>query len=179
MDGKTIKALETCHDLEIRRSSGFAKPGRDIAALAGIQIVCFVVLTRFEPRFFIIHLYQMVPYAAILLLVGYALDRWAYAIGALVSIAWLGLAYMAGILGSAVERLRMPAHSDATANLIAVLALMTAIVAVLMIVLWRIRWVKGDSARRANRRILLLSLAMVCAYYLVLARWFWDMIRDV
>ena len=178
MDGKTIKALETCHDLEIRRT-GFTKPGRDIAALAGIQIVCFLALTGLEPRFFIIHLYQMIPYGAILVLVGYALDRWAYAIGALVSIVWLGLAYIAGILSSAVERLRIPAHYDATANLIAVLALMTAIVAVLMTVLCRIHWVKADSERRANRRIFLLSSAMVCAYYLVLARWFWDMIRDV
>jgi hypothetical protein len=179
MDGKTIKVLETCHDLETRGSSGLAKPGRDIAALAGIQIVCFLVLTRFEPRFFIIHLYQMVPYAAILLLVGYSLLRWAYAIGALVSILWLGLAYEAGLLGSAVERLRIPANSDTAANLVAVLALVTGVVAVLMTVLCRVHWVKGDSQSRANRRVFLLSLAMVCAYYLVLAHWFWDMIRDV
>ena len=67
----------------------FQKPGRDVALLATTQLVCFLILTRFEPGFFIIHLYQTLPYVAILLLVGYSLDRWAYAIGGLVSIVWL------------------------------------------------------------------------------------------
>lgn len=156
----------------------FREPGRDVALLATIQIVCFLILTRFEPRFFIIHLYQMVPYAAILLLVGYSLDRWAYAIGGLVSTVWLGLAYTAGLLGSAAERLRTPANSATTDNLVAVLALAIAFLAVLMTVLCRIHWVKEHSELRARRRIFLLSLAMVCAYYLALAHWFWDMIRD-
>jgi len=154
------------------------KPGRDVALLAAVQIVCFLMLMILEPRFFIIHLYQMIPYGAILLLVGYSLDRWAYAIGGLVSMVWLGLAYMAGLLGSAVERLRTPANSATTDILIAVLALATAAVAVLMTVLCRVHWVKEDTERRANRRIILLSSAMVCSYYLVLAHWFWNMIRD-
>lgn len=156
----------------------FRKPGRDVALLAATQIVCFLVLTRLEPHYFIIHLYQMIPYAAILLLVGYSLDRWAYAVGAFVSIAWLGLAYIAGLLGSAVERLGTPWNSNTADNLVTVLALATALLAVLMIVLCRVHWFKGDSERRANLRVFLLSLAMVGAYYLVLAHWFWDMISD-
>ena len=154
------------------------KIGGDVALLAAVQVVCFLILTQLEPHFFIIHLYQMIPYAAVVLLVRYSLDRWAYMIGSLVSIVWLGLAYTAGLLGSAVERLRTPGNSDTTGNLVAVLALATAALAVLMTVLCRVHWVKTNYERRASRPIFLLSLAMVFAYYLVLAHWFWDLIRD-
>lgn len=177
MDRQTIRALGT--HTGTQRSVVFSKPGRDVALLAVVQIVWFLMLTQLEPRFFIIHLYQMIPYAAILVLVGYSLDRWAYAIGALVSIFWLGLSYMADLLSAAVERLWAPGNSYTADNVVAVLVLATAALAVLMIVVCRVHWVKEDSERRANRRILLLSLAIVGAYYLVLGHWFWDMIRDV
>lgn len=162
----------------LQRMAVFRKPGSDVALLAAVQIVCFLMLMRLEPSFVIIHLYQTIPYAAILLLVGYSLDRWAYAIGALVSIIWLGLAYMAGLLSSAAERLRTLRNSDTADNLVAVLALATAGLAVLITVLCRIHWVKEHFERRANRRIFAISLAMVAVYYLVLALWFWDMIPD-
>ena len=64
----------SCH----RRVSGLLKPGRNVATLAGAQILCFLVLTQLEPRFFIIHLYQLIPYVAILILLGYGQARWAY-----------------------------------------------------------------------------------------------------
>lgn len=162
----------------LRRSSVFRKLGVDVALLAAVQIVCFLILVRLEPRFFIIHLYQMIPYVAILVLVGYSLHRWAYTIGALVSIVWLGLAYTAGLLGLAVERLRTSANSGIAANFPAGLALATAAVAVLMIVLFRVHWTKEHSERRANRRIFFLSLAFVAVYYIALLHWFWDMIRN-
>lgn len=162
----------------LHRMAVFRKPGSDVAFLAAVQIFCFLMLTRLEPSFFIIHLYQTIPYAAILLLVGYSLDRYAYAIGALVSIVWLGLAYMTGLLSSAAERLRTPGNSDTADNLVAVLALATAGLALLITVLCRIHWVKEHFEGRANHRIFFVSLAMVAVYYLVLAHWFWDMIPD-
>lgn len=162
----------------LHRMAVFRKPGSDVALLAAVQIFCFLTLMRLEHRFFIIHLYQMIPYAAIVLLVGYSLNRFAYAIGALVSIVWLGLAYMAGLLSSAAERLRTPGNSDAADKLVAILALAMAGLALLITVLCRIHWVKEHFERRANHRIFFISLAMVAVYYLVLAHWFWDMILD-
>jgi len=53
--------------LRTRGLTAFLKPGRDIAILAGLQIIFFLVLTRLEPRFFIIHLYQLIPYVSIVL----------------------------------------------------------------------------------------------------------------
>lgn len=179
MNRQDLTALPTAAvPSRLRRVMVFQKPGRDVALLAAVQIVCLLSLTPLEPRFLIVHLYETIPYAAILLLISYSLDRWAYAIGGLVAIVWLGLAYVAGLLGSAVERLRTPGNSNTADNFVAVLLLMTAVVAVLMTMLCRIHWVKDHSEHRANRRIFLLSLAMVGAYYLVLAHWFWDMISN-
>src|SRR5712692_6220920 len=118
MNRPKLTGLAAADDsLRTRGIPAFLKPGRDIAILAGVQIICFLALTRLEPRFLIIHLYQLIPYVAIVLLVGYGHERWAYMIGPLVSLVWLGLAYMAGLLGSAVERLRTFGSSSPDANL--------------------------------------------------------------
>ena len=54
------------------------QPYRDIAVLAGTQVVCFLLLAQFEPSFVVIHLYQSILYLAILILLYYREDRWAY-----------------------------------------------------------------------------------------------------
>ena len=164
--------------MHTRGMAALLKPGRDVAMLASIQILCFLALTRLEPRFFIIHLYQVIPYVAIMLLVGYGRERWAYMIGPLVSLAWLGLAYIAGLLGSAVERLRSFERPSRETDFVAVLAVVTAVVALLMIVLCRIHWVKQNLERGEAWRTFLVSLTIVVAYYAILLRWFWDMIPN-
>ena len=141
----------------------FRKSGSDVALLAVVQILCFLALARLEPHFFIIHLYELIPYVAILLLVACRHQLWAYAIGPFVSVVWFGLAYMAGLLGSAT-------------NLVAILAIVTAIVAVLMTVRCRIHWVKEYSGREGSWRTSLVSFAIVLAYFGILLRWFWDMV---
>jgi len=154
------------------------KPGRDIAVLAGLQIIFFLALTRLEPRFFVIHLFQLIPYVAIVLLVGYGRERWAYMIGPLVSLAWLGLAYMAGLLDSSVERLSTFGSSGADANFVAFFALATAVIAVFITVLSRVHWVKEYSGDGRPWRTFLVSLGIVLLYYSVLLHWFWDMIPN-
>jgi hypothetical protein len=156
----------------------FRRPGSDVAALAVVQIFCFLALARLEPRFFIIHLYQLMPYAAILLLVAYGQQRWAYTIAPLVSVAWFGLAYTADLLGSAVTRLRSVGSFGSAADIVAVLAVVTAILAVLMTVLSRIHWVRECSGRGRAWRTFFVSLGIVLAYYAILLRWFWDMIPN-
>lgn len=170
--------LPTADPSRTRRTSAFFTPGRDIVALASVQILCFLVLARLEPRFFIIHLYQLIPYVAIVLLIGYGHQRWAYMIGPLVSVVWLGLAYMAGLLGSTVERLRDFGSFSPDANSVGLLALATAVVAALMTVLCRLHWVKEYSGRGLAWRTFLYSLGIVIAYYGILLRWFWNMIPD-
>ena len=156
----------------------FRKPGSAVAASAVVQIFCFLALARLEPRFFIIHLYQLIPFVAILLLVASGQRRWAYTIAPLVSVAWLGLAYMAGLLGSAVARLKSVESFGSATSFVDVLALVTAILAVLMTVLCRIHWMREYSGRGRSWRTFLVSLGIVLLYYGILLRWFWDMIPD-
>lgn len=59
----------------------FLKPGRDVAMLAAVQIICSLALIRLAPRFLSIHLYQLISYVAILLLIGYGRERWACVAG--------------------------------------------------------------------------------------------------
>ena len=161
-----------------RQVSRLLKPGRNVATLAGAQILCFLVLAQLEPRFFIIHLYQLIPYVAILILLGCGQARWAYMLGPLVSVVWLCLAFMAGLLSSAVERLRTFGNFGSAENLVALLALATAMIAVLITVLCCIYWVKEYSECASSWRAFLISLGIVVAYYGILLRWFWDMIPN-
>src|SRR5215471_2408365 len=100
------------------RKEAFMRPYRDIATLAAAQIGCFVLLTHLEPNFFLIHLYESILYIAILVMLFYMEDRWAYMIGMLASVVWLGLAYETGILGSGVRQLFEFRTSGMTANLV-------------------------------------------------------------
>src|SRR5438876_9475899 len=62
------------------------RPYRDIATVAALQVVCFSVLAHFEPQFFLLHLYQTIIYMAVLILLFYMEDLWAYMIGMLAPI---------------------------------------------------------------------------------------------
>ena len=55
---------------------------------------------------------------------------------------------------------------------------MTAVVAVLVTLLSRIHWMKEYSGRGRTWRTFLVSFGIVVAYYGVLLRWFWDMMRS-
>ncbi len=154
------------------------KPYRDIATLASAQIACFLWLTHLEPNFFLIHLYQSILYIAILVMLFYMEDRWAYMIGMLASVVWLGLAYESGILGSAVRQFSQLRTATMTANLVAVVAATTALLAVLMIVLCGRHWMKEYSGLGKARSTFLVSLGIVVVYYGTLLRFFWDMIPN-
>jgi len=67
--------------------------------------------------------------------------------------------------------------SDWDANVVALSALATAVVAVLMIVLSLIHWIKYSGGGHFWRAFLV-SLGIVVTYYGVLLRWFWDMIPN-
>jgi len=154
------------------------RPYRDIATLATVQIACFCVLANLEPNFFLIHLYESILYIAILIMLFYMVDRWAYMIGMLASVIWLGLAYETGILGRAVHQTSKLRTADWTADLVALGALVTALVAVLMIVFCGRHWLKEYSGSGKTRRTFFLSLGIVAVYYGTLLRFFWDLIPN-
>jgi hypothetical protein len=151
---------------------------RDVATLAAGQIACFVLLAHLEPNFFLIHLYESILYIAILVMLFYTKDRWAYMIGMLASVVWLGLAYGAGVLDRAVWQISEPRTAGLPANLVGLAALTTALFAVLMIVLCGIHLLKGYSGLGKTRSTFFVSLGIVAVYYGILVRFFWDMMPN-
>jgi hypothetical protein len=154
------------------------RPYRDVATVAGAQIFCFLLLTHLEPNFFLIHLYQSILYIAILVMLFYMEDRWAYMIGMLASVVWLGLAYESGILGSGVRQLSELRTANLTANLVGMAAVTTGLLAVLMIVFCGRHWLKEYSGLGKARTTFFVSLAIVAVYYGTLLRFFWEMIPN-
>lgn len=151
---------------------------RDIATLAGAQLICFLLLTHLEPNFFLVHLYQSILYIAILVMLFYMEDRWAYMIGMLASFVWLGTAYATGILGSAFRQIGELRGATATANGVSFIALLTALIAVLMIILTVRHWKREYAGLGKTRSTFLVSLGIVAVYYGILITFFWEMIPN-
>lgn len=150
------------------------QPYRDIAALAGTQVLCFLFLVQFEPRF-VIQLYQSVLYLAILILLYYREDRWAYM---LASAVWLVMAYVSPLLSMAVREPVAFRSSDSTQIAVCVLTLVTALIAVSMIALCARHWWKEYAGLGKTRNTFLISLGIVAVYNGIFLHWFWAMIPD-
>jgi hypothetical protein len=151
---------------------------RDIATLAGAQLLCFLLLTHLEPNFFLVHLYQSILYVAILVMLFYMEDRWAYMIGMLASFVWLGMAYATGILGSAVRQFAELRSATATANTVAFIAALTALISVLMIIFTGKHWSNEYAGLGKGRSTFLVSLGIVAVFYGILITFFWEMIPN-
>src|SRR5947209_15541688 len=116
------------------------RPYRDIATVAGAQVICFLVLTHLEPQFFLLHLYQTIIYMAILILLFYMEDRWAYMIGMQAPIAWLGMVFATGLLGGAARQLLRLTRGEAVNNEVSFIAAVSALLSVLMIIFCARHW---------------------------------------
>ena len=149
---------------------------RDIAMVAAAQASCFLLLTFLEPRFVVIHLYQSLVYIALLVMFFYSEDRWAYMIGILNSVVWLGLIWISPILMESIDTLRKFRTGSGTAILVSLMAFATVLLAMLMIVLCVERWRKEYAGLGKGRSTFLVSLGIVLAYYGIFMRWFWAMI---
>ena len=152
------------------------RPYRDIATLVALQLVCFMVLTHLEPRFFLIHLYQSILYIAIWVLLFYMEDRWAYMIGMIASVVWLALAYAGGVLSRGLNVFPEWRTASWHADMVGLVALATTVLSILMIVFCALHWKKEYLGLGKTRSTFLVSFGVVVVYYAVLLHWFWDMI---
>jgi hypothetical protein len=154
------------------------RPYRDIATLSGVQVICFLLLTHYEPEFFLLHLYQSILYIAILIMLFYMEDRWAYMIGMLAPVAWLGLAFSTGLLGGAARQAGLMLRGQGPNNPVTLLAGVTAILAVLMIVFCGRHWMREYAGLGKNLSTFAVSFGVVVVYYGILVMWFWEMIPN-
>jgi len=155
------------------------KAYRDIATLSALLIICFLLLTHLEPDFFMFHLYQTIIYIAILVMLFYLEDRWAYMIGILAPLAWLVLAFETGMLGAALRQLFKLTSGRMVTNEVSLVAGITALLSVVMMIFCGYRWKRHYSGLGKGLSTFLVSLAIVTAYYAILVIWFWHTIPNV
>ncbi len=149
---------------------------RSIATLAILQVLCFLLLSHLEPEFFLLHFYQTIVYLALLILLFYMEDRWAYMIGILAPAGWLVIAFATGLLGAAGRQLLSLERGLGLTNLVSFLAAVSMVLSVLMIVVCARRWHKEYGGLGKSLTTFTVSLGIMAVYYGILIAWFWHII---
>jgi hypothetical protein len=152
------------------------KPYRDVATLAGLQVVCFLLLSHLEPDFFLLHFYQTIIYMAVLILLFYMEDRWAYMIGMLAPAAWLLMAFASGMLEAAGRQFLQVGQGMTLSNRVSLLAGVTAILSIFMIVASGRHWKREYAGLGKFLSTFAVSFGVVAVYYGILVAWFWHLI---
>jgi len=149
---------------------------RSIATLAALQVLCFLLLSHLEPEFFLLHFYQTIVYLALLILLFYMEDRWAYMIGMLAPAGWLVIAFATGLLGAASRQIIRLGSGLGLTNWVSFLAAITMVLSILMIAVCARRWHKEYGSLGKSLTTFAVSLGIVVLYYGILVAWFWHMI---
>jgi len=148
---------------------------RDIATLVGAQVVCFLLLSHLEPAFFLLHFYQTIIYLAILIMLFYTEDRWAYMIGIVAPAVWLAMTFATGLLGASARQIVQVERGEGITNTVSFLAGVTAVLSVLMIVVSTRRSRKEYAGLGKSLITFAVSFGIVAIYYGILVTWFWHM----
>ena len=146
---------------------------RGIATVASALMVCFLILSAMEPEFFLVHFYESLIYLAIVLMLFYFEDKWAYMIGMLAPAVWLILAFGVGLLGGAMRQVSKLMRAQRPTNEVSVMAAILTLLAVLLISFCAYRWKRQYAGLGKGRTTFLVSLAIVLAYNAILVVWFW------
>jgi hypothetical protein len=149
---------------------------RGIATLAGALMVSFLWLSNLEPQFFLLHFYQSLIYLAIILMLFYFEDRYAYMLGMIAPAGWLLLNYATGLLGGAARQVGRLMHAQMPNNQVSLMAAVTAVLCVLMIGICAYRWKREFSGTGKTGITIGVSVAVVVVYYGVLIAWFWNLV---
>jgi hypothetical protein len=152
------------------------KPYREIAALSVLQVICFLLLTHWEPDFFMLHFYQTIVYLAILILLFYMEDRWAYMIGMVAPAIWLVMTLASGLLEGAARQVIRLGGGHGLSNPVSFIAAVSAVFSVLMIAACARRWKKEYSGLGKSLSTFAVSFGILAVYYGILVAWFWHII---
>jgi len=152
------------------------RPYRDIATISALQVLCFFLLSHLEPQFFLLHFYQTIIYIAMIIMLFFMEDRWAYMIGMLAPAVWLGMVFATGLLGGATRQLLRLTHGEGPNNIVSFVAAISAILSILMIVFCARHWRREYSGLGKTASTFAVGVGVVAVYYGILAIWFWTMI---
>jgi hypothetical protein len=145
---------------------------RSFATLAVLQVLCFLLLSHLEPDFSLLHFYPTIVYLALLILLFYMEDRWAYMIGILAPAGWLVLAFATGLLGAASRQLLSLERGRGLTNVVSFLAAVTMALSIAMIAVCARRWHREYGGLGKSLTTFAVSLGIVVAYYGILVAWF-------
>jgi hypothetical protein len=145
---------------------------RGIATLAMALLVCFLMLSYFDPGFFFLHFYESLIYIVIVLMLFYLEDRWAYMLGILAPAGWLVLTLVTGGFGEFFRQLGDVLRGQEPNYGAAVLAGLASILSVVMLVCCAYRWKREFAGQGKTWSTLIVGLVIVVAYYAVLVAWF-------
>ena len=144
---------------------------RGIATLAAALMLCFLLLSHFDAQFFLVHFYESLIYVAILLMLFYFEDRWAYMLGILAPASWLVLITAIGGLPGFLRQIGLLFHlerPDFAANF---LGAVTFLLAVTMIVYCSAAWRRQFAGLGKGWKTFLPCLGVVAVYYAVMVLW--------
>lgn len=149
---------------------------RGIATLAAVLMLTFLFLGGVDSQFALLHLYQSLIYLAIILMLFYFEDRYAYMLGMLSPAVWLLLAYAIGLLGGAKRQFALLLRGHRATNEVSLLAGLISLFCVLMILFCAQRWRRQYAGLGKGLRTFLTSCVVVVVYYGILIIWFWRLI---
>jgi len=144
---------------------------RGVATLSLSLALCFLLLSHFDQQFFLVHFYESIVYLAIVLMLFYFEDRWAYMLGILAPAAWLVLFTAIGGMSDVFRQLALVTqfhHPDFPAHF---LAGVTLLLAIAMICVCGYRWRHEFSGVNKGWSTFLVCLAVVVAYYGAMVIW--------
>jgi hypothetical protein len=144
---------------------------RGIASLALALAVCFLFLSRFDAQFFLIHFYESLIYLAIVLMLFYFEDRWAYMMGIVAPAAWLALAGLWGGLRSLPQQISPAFHPGSPFFPVGLLTTFVMVLSIAMIASCGNRWRREFAGLHKGVSTLVVSLVVVAAYYGIIVIW--------
>ena len=123
-----------------------------------------------------LHFYQTIVYLAILIMLFYMEDRWAYMIGMVAPAMWLLIAFASGLLGGAARQILRLGQGHAMTNPVSFFAAVSAVFSLLMIAACARRWIKEYVGLGKSLSTFAVSFGIVAVYYGILVAWFWHLV---
>jgi hypothetical protein len=153
------------------QNRGHVMPHRGIATISFALAVCFLLLSHFDAQFFLIHFYESLIYLAIVLMLFYFEDRWAYMIGMLAPAAWLGLNMAwSGFHGITVQA-ASALHPHSAFFAMGLLSVLATVFSFLLIASCAFRWEREFRGLGKGWSTLVISAGVVGVYYALIVVW--------
>ncbi|HKS79898.1 MAG TPA: hypothetical protein VJR23_00200 [Candidatus Acidoferrales bacterium] len=146
-------------------------PNRGIATTSFALAVCFLLLSHFDGYFFLIHFYESLIYLAIVLMLFYFEDRWAYMIGMLAPAVWMALNLAWGGLHGIAVQATAALHPHHPFFAVGILSVLATAFSLLLIGKCAYRWQREFRGLGKGWSTLVISSGVVVLYYALIVIW--------